>query len=277
MAHDRVRISSLRRTLVRGGASGQRRMAWVAVLVAAGIAFACRGNDASRRADTTSTAARGSGSESATATTATTTPTRDTSAGTVAMSSTPADTAGAGRRDTTRPNTARSAPPKAAPRHAAPAPIDSAASATKRSAPEAKESTSAAVESAAAKRDTSLPPTRAGEPATAAQPPAGQGGDNLAVTQSEYNGWKVFAANCTRCHGEDAVGSTIAPSLVKSLRESVTHEVFVQTVTNGRPEKGMPAWGPLLSQQQIEDLYAYLKARSEGRLAPGRPHVKPGG
>jgi mono/diheme cytochrome c family protein len=101
-----------------------------------------------------------------------------------------------------------------------------------------------------------------------------QAGDKLAVNQSEYNGWKTFAVNCTRCHGEDAVGSTIAPNLMKSLREHVDHELFVQTVKNGRPDKGMPTWGPLLSDKQIEDLYAYLKARSEGRLAPGRPHVK---
>jgi mono/diheme cytochrome c family protein len=97
------------------------------------------------------------------------------------------------------------------------------------------------------------------------------------VNQSEYNGWKTFAVNCTRCHGEDAVGSTIAPNLMKSLREHVDHEVFVTTVKNGRPDKGMPTWGPLLTDKQVEDLYAYLKARSEGRLAPGRPHVKPEG
>jgi len=102
-------------------------------------------------------------------------------------------------------------------------------------------------------------------------------GDKLAVNQSEYNGWKTFAVNCTRCHGEDAVGSTIAPNLMKSLREHVDHELFVQTVKNGRPDKGMPTWGPLLTEKQIEDLYAYLKARSEGRLAAGRPHVKPEG
>jgi mxaJ protein len=106
--------------------------------------------------------------------------------------------------------------------------------------------------------------------------PLTSGPDKLAVTQGEYDGWKVFAVNCTRCHGEDAIGSALAPSLVKSLQGSVTHDVFVQTVTEGRPAKGMPAWGPLLTPTQIEDLYAYLKARSEGRLAPGRPHVKQG-
>jgi mono/diheme cytochrome c family protein len=100
--------------------------------------------------------------------------------------------------------------------------------------------------------------------------------DRLAVTQAEYDGWKVFAVNCTRCHGEDAIGSALAPSLVKSLQGGVTHPVFVQTVTEGRLPKGMPAWGPLLTPTQIENLYAYVKARSEGRLATGRPHVKQG-
>lgn len=100
--------------------------------------------------------------------------------------------------------------------------------------------------------------------------------DKLSVTQSEYDGWKLFAVNCTRCHGEDAIGSALAPSLVKSLQGSVTHPIFVQTVTEGRVAKGMPAWGPLLTPTQIEYIYSYLKARSEGRLAVGRPHVKQG-
>jgi mono/diheme cytochrome c family protein len=139
-----------------------------------------------------------------------------------------------------------------------------------------KDTTSAARDSTPATRDTARPSARGGQQASTAPPPGGQGDDKLAVTQAEYNGWKVFAANCVRCHGEDAVGSTIAPSLVKSLREHVTHDVFVQTVKNGRPDKGMPTWGPLLTDQQIEDLYAYVKARSEGRLPPGRPHVKGG-
>ena len=128
-------------------------------------------------------------------------------------------------------------------------------------------------EPAPAARETPVPApapdTAAAEPTPVAQR------DSLAVTQAEYNGWKNFAVNCTRCHGEDGIGSAIAPSLLKSLQESVTREVFVQTVNFGRPEKGMPPWRTLLSDAQIEQLYLYLKARSEGRLAPGRPHVKP--
>lgn len=129
-------------------------------------------------------------------------------------------------------------------------------------------------EPAPAARDAAAPaPAR--DTAVAEPTPVAPQRDSLAVTQAEYNGWKNFAVNCTRCHGEDGIGSAIAPSLLKSLQESVTREVFVQTVTFGRPEKGMPPWRTLLSDAQIEQLYLYLKARSEGRLAPGRPHVKP--
>src|SRR5262249_22727104 len=41
--------------------------------------------------------------------------------------------------------------------------------------------------------------------------------DNRAVNAVVYNGWKMFEVYCTRCHGEDAVGSSFAPALIKSV------------------------------------------------------------
>jgi len=38
----------------------------------------------------------------------------------------------------------------------------------------------------------------------------------------------------------------------------------------------MQSWTSLLDDHQIEQLYTYVKARSDGRLAPGRPHKAPG-
>ena len=100
--------------------------------------------------------------------------------------------------------------------------------------------------------------------------------DSLAASEAEYQGWKTFHVYCYRCHGVDALGSDLAPNLRHSVspQGSVTHEVFVTTVKNGRLEKGMPAWKALLTDDQIENLYAYVKARSERRLAAGRPHRK---
>ena len=107
---------------------------------------------------------------------------------------------------------------------------------------------------------------------------AGGAVDHLLVSPQEYEGWKMFSVYCYRCHGVDAMGGGIAPNLRHSVgpEGSVNHEVFIQTVTNGRLDKGMPTWKALLSPEQMEDLWQYINARSSGRLAPGRPHMASG-
>jgi mono/diheme cytochrome c family protein len=98
------------------------------------------------------------------------------------------------------------------------------------------------------------------------------------VSQDVYNGWKQFNLNCARCHGEDALGTTIAPHLIVSLKSDGpinTKELFMQVVCAGRPEKGMPAWCALgMEIPTIDNIYAYVKARSDAKVAPGRPAVK---
>jgi mono/diheme cytochrome c family protein len=102
--------------------------------------------------------------------------------------------------------------------------------------------------------------------------------DHLLVSPQEYEGWKMFSVYCYRCHGVDAMGGGIAPNLRHSVSSegSVTHDVFITTVTNGRLEKGMPSWKALLSPEQMEDLWQYINARSSNRLYPGRPHMAKG-
>jgi hypothetical protein len=101
------------------------------------------------------------------------------------------------------------------------------------------------------------------------------------VDQATYDGWKQYNLNCARCHGEDVLGSTIAPHLVMSLKPDGpinTPELFTQVVCAGRPEKGMPSWCALgLEPAKISQIYSYVKGRSEGKLQPGRPAVKPEG
>ena len=95
------------------------------------------------------------------------------------------------------------------------------------------------------------------------------------VSQEVYDGWKQYNLNCARCHGEDVLGTTIAPHLILSLRPDGpinTKELFLQTVCAGRPEKGMPSWCALgMDPMTIEKIYAYVKARSDAKMAPGRP------
>jgi mono/diheme cytochrome c family protein len=95
------------------------------------------------------------------------------------------------------------------------------------------------------------------------------------VSQEVYDGWKQYNLNCARCHGEDVLGSTIAPHLVMSLKPDGpinTKEAFLQVVCAGRPEKGMPSWCALgMDPPTIEKIYAYVKARSDAKMSPGRP------
>ena len=98
------------------------------------------------------------------------------------------------------------------------------------------------------------------------------------VTQEVYDGWKQFNLNCARCHGEDALGTSFAPHLIVSLKPDGpinTKELFMQTVCAGRPEKGMPSWCALgMEITTINKIYGYVKARSDAKMAPGRPAVK---
>ena len=100
------------------------------------------------------------------------------------------------------------------------------------------------------------------------------------VTQEVYDGWKQYNLNCARCHGEDVLGTTIAPHLIMSLKPDGpinTKELFLQTVCAGRPEKGMPSWCALgMDPGTIEKIYTYVKARSDAKMAPGRPARREG-
>jgi mono/diheme cytochrome c family protein len=66
----------------------------------------------------------------------------------------------------------------------------------------------------------------------------------------------------------------VAANLLVSMGPSGpidTPEKFFQVVSKGRPERGMPGFASLLTPEQINAMYAYVKGRAEGRIPPGRP------
>lgn len=101
------------------------------------------------------------------------------------------------------------------------------------------------------------------------------------VDNETYQGWKQFELNCSRCHGEYAVGTSFAPALVVSLKDGgtvPTKEAFIVTVCAGRVDKGMPAWCALgLEMDKIERMYRYIKGRADGKIGAGRPYLKSDG
>jgi len=84
-----------------------------------------------------------------------------------------------------------------------------------------------------------------------------------------YDGWKWFHVYCYRCHGTNAVATTLAPDLLDANRK-MERPRFVKIVQTGVPDKGMQGWDKLLDDKQIEDLYAYVRARADKVLPPGR-------
>jgi cytochrome c oxidase cbb3-type subunit III len=77
------------------------------------------------------------------------------------------------------------------------------------------------------------------------------------LTGVPARGAGIFEHNCQACHGAGAVGG-MGPRLVKN--PVLTHEKsFWETVVRGRGP--MPAWGAVLSHQDIADIHAWLLTR----------------
>jgi len=92
-----------------------------------------------------------------------------------------------------------------------------------------------------------------------------------------YSGYRRFNSECEVCHGFDGTGSTFAPSLLDSLK-TMNYSDFVSVVVGGRKDvntandKVMPSFGTDRNVMcYLDDIYVYLRARSDGKLAGGRP------
>lgn len=95
--------------------------------------------------------------------------------------------------------------------------------------------------------------------------------------QATYNGWRRYSESCMRCHGPDGSGSSYAPDLTNSLK-TMSEDTFKLTVMSGRINVGqanqnvMPIFANVEDvAMYIDDIYGYLKARSDGVLGRGRP------
>lgn len=92
-----------------------------------------------------------------------------------------------------------------------------------------------------------------------------------------FSGFRRYHAECHVCHGPDGMGSSFAPALVNSLK-TMTYDEFAEVVVNGRTnvssssEKVMPSFGTNPNVMCfLNDIYAYLKARSDDAIPRGRP------
>jgi mono/diheme cytochrome c family protein len=78
----------------------------------------------------------------------------------------------------------------------------------------------------------------------------------------------LFSSTCSMCHGEDGQGGKAGIPAINDPAhlERFDDTWYRQTIANGRPAKGMPTWGTVLSPAQIDDLVALLAAWREGKV-----------
>ena len=124
------------------------------------------------------------------------------------------------------------------------------------------------------------------------------------VDAGTYAGWKLFHSSCHGCHGVGGVGSGVAPNLVERIGNYTprgfatkvlsSYRIVPMSPDSGPPEtlaerdallelvmkrerqeRGqplMPAWdADITVAPHVLDLYAYLGARAQGGLGPGKP------
>jgi mono/diheme cytochrome c family protein len=86
-----------------------------------------------------------------------------------------------------------------------------------------------------------------------------------------FNGFKRFHAGCNHCHGQDGLGSSFGPSLVGRLPDIETFRRIVRNGTSNGASVMKGFGGDPNVSPYIDDIYAYLEARSRGALGRGRP------
>jgi|GEM_PF-595628 len=96
--------------------------------------------------------------------------------------------------------------------------------------------------------------------------------DGNKLDASSYAGFKLFRNWCARCHGTYGQGM-VGPNLADSLK-IISKEQFYDTVENGKSGRigSMPSWKANVQvMENMDQLYAYLKARSDGAIGVIKP------
>ena len=79
-------------------------------------------------------------------------------------------------------------------------------------------------------------------------------------TPNPAQGATIFKSICYACHGTNGEGTDRAPALNdQKLLAQFDDNWFRQTISQGRPSKGMPTWGKVLSPEQINAVVAYIR------------------
>ena len=98
--------------------------------------------------------------------------------------------------------------------------------------------------------------------------------DGTKVSAPVMEGFRVWRASaCDRCHGANQEG-LVGPSLITNLK-TLSKDDFRKVIIEGRLDKGMPSWKESKGvMDHLDDLYAYLKGRSDGAITSARVELQ---
>jgi cytochrome c oxidase cbb3-type subunit 3 len=111
----------------------------------------------------------------------------------------------------------------------------------------------------------------------AAQPKEIQGAELvefLHAPGSVSGGEAVFKSNCIACHGDHGQG-VVGPNLTDAYwLHGGSPEAVLASITHGYPDKGMPAWKPVLGADKVRLAAAFVlslkgHAASDGKAPQG--------
>lgn len=94
----------------------------------------------------------------------------------------------------------------------------------------------------------------------------------LADKQAIQAGAVIFQSRCLPCHGAEG-GGVIGPNLTDNFwihGKGRTAEV-AKVIKNGVNDKGMPAWGGMLKDEELYELTAYVKSLHGSHPAQAKP------
>jgi len=86
-----------------------------------------------------------------------------------------------------------------------------------------------------------------------------------------FHGYQLYNSYCYRCHGTDATTSELAPDLRRFVESGTARQDFLSVAMAGREDKGMPSWAGFLSEEEVQQIYKYVKGRSLELVPSGRP------
>lgn len=89
------------------------------------------------------------------------------------------------------------------------------------------------------------------------------------LSDNLMEGWRTYnGGGCGACHGKGGIGA-VGPNLADSLKSKISKEQFYELVKNGKPGTMMrPNFTNKRVMDNLDNLYAYILARSDGVLGP---------